>query len=118
MPASDVFVTVIAPVGPLAVGGVFDYWLGRGWLGILPALAIGGLLTAGGLGIWYADAPSSFADCYECSEYWGRWMDETMFTIWLPLTVFLWAVGVVVGASRRRPGLRGEGNLPRPRQGN
>ncbi|MGH3114420.1 MAG: hypothetical protein ACRDOP_13245 [Gaiellaceae bacterium] len=40
-------------------------------------------------------------DCYECSQYRGRWMDETVLTVWLPLTLSLWSLGVAAGASKR-----------------
>jgi hypothetical protein len=101
--ALDVFVTVLALAGPLVIGAVVGFWLGRGWLGVLAAVGIGVLLTLGGLAVWYLDAPKSVTDCYECSEYWGRWMDQTMFTTWLPLTLSLWSLGVALGASKRRP---------------
>jgi hypothetical protein len=87
---------------------------------VIAAVGIGVILTLGGLGIWYLDAPTDPKgyECYECSEYWGRWMDETMFSVWLPLTLILWSGGVAVGASKRRPRLGRESRLPRPRQGN
>jgi hypothetical protein len=95
-------VTALALTGPLVLGAVFGYWLGRSGLGVTAALGIGGVLTLVGLGIWYADAPTSPVDCLDCSGYWGRWMDETMFTRWLPLTIVLWSVGVAMGVSKRR----------------
>jgi hypothetical protein len=102
--ASDVFVAVLALLGPVVLGAAVGHRLGRGWLGVFAAVGVGVLLTLGGLVIWYLDAPKSVTDCYECSEYWGRWMDETMFTTWLPLTLSLWSLGVVIGATKRRPG--------------
>jgi hypothetical protein len=96
------------------VGGSAGYWLGRTPIGVVAALSGGVLLTLGGLGLWYLDAPTSVLECYECNEYWGRWMDETMFTVWLPLTLTLWALGVAVGSSNRRPRLR-RNRMPRTR---
>lgn len=104
MPVVDAFLTLFILVAPFAAGAVLGYWLGRGWLGVVVAFALGFVLTLGGLGVWYLDAPRSSDDCYECNEYWGRWMDETMFTIWLPLTLILRSVGLAVGASKRRSG--------------
>jgi hypothetical protein len=99
--ASDVFVTVLALVGPVVLGAALGHRLGRGWLGVFAAVGVGVLLTLGALVIWYLLAPKSVTGCYECSEYWGRWMDQTMFTTWLPLTLSLWSLGVVVGATKR-----------------
>jgi hypothetical protein len=75
--------------------------LGRSRIGLAAALGIGAVLALGGLGVWYLDAPTSPEDCYECGEYWGRWMDATMFNTWLPMTLVLWTVGVFIGLRRR-----------------
>jgi hypothetical protein len=102
VPVLDVFVTVIALVGPFVAGAMVGYWLRGGRVQVMLALTIGVLLTLAGLGIWYMDAPTSAARCYECSEYWGRWMDETMVTVWLPLTLILWSTGVAAGSSKQQ----------------
>ena len=98
-------ITVILIVGPVTVGAGLGYLLGRAWMGVLSALVTGSVLTAGGLLLWYLDAPTddpTGSECYECGEYWGRLMDQTMFTVWLPMTLILWTIGVGIGASRRR----------------
>ena len=86
------------------------------------ALALGGLLTLGGLAIWYldapyVDAPNSHLDCFECSEYRGRWMDPTMFTVWVPWTLSLWTLGVFWSLWWKRSVLGG-GQMTRPSKRN
>ena len=46
-------------------------------------------------------APTSVYDCYECSEYWGRWLDPGTLTVWLPLTMGLWCAGTLLGGLSR-----------------
>jgi hypothetical protein len=100
----DGLLTVLMLVAPVVVGRVFGHWLGRKWIGVTAAVLVGVLLTFGGLGLWYLDAPVNPGpyDCYECSQYWGRWMDTTMFMVWLPLTILLWSVGVAWAVAKRR----------------
>jgi hypothetical protein len=99
--ASAALLLILIVVGPLALGSICGSLLGRTSIGIVAALALGIALTLGGLAIWYLDAPTDPTECLDCSEYWGRWMDETMFTRWLPLTLALWTLGVFFGARRR-----------------
>jgi hypothetical protein len=120
--APDFPLTVIVLMGPLVAGGAFCYWLVRGWRGVILALALGGLLTLGGLAIWYldapyVDAPNSDLDCFECSEYRGRWMDPTMFTVWVPWTLSLWTLGVFWSLWWKRSVLGG-GQMTRPSKRN
>jgi hypothetical protein len=100
MSAPDFLLTVIVLMGPLVAGGAFGYWLVRGWRGVILALALGGLLTLGGVAIWYLDAPY-----------------VAMFTVWVPWTLSLWTLGVFWSLWWKRSVLGG-GQMTRPSKRN
>ena len=91
-------------VGPWVFGALAGFAFGRVRFGLIAAIGLGLVLTAAGLFGFFITAPASPGEaCYECSEYFGRWLDYTMVEEWPIWTALSWSIAAVLGWARANP---------------
>jgi hypothetical protein len=102
----DTFIGLVMIFGPFVVGGLAGYRFGRTLWGLVGVISVGLVLTALGLLGFFLTAPTSPADCRECSEYLGRWLDYTMVEEWPIYTAGAWIFAAALAGTVARDRLR------------
>jgi hypothetical protein len=92
--------------GPWGVGWFLGYRFGRTTWGLLAVIAAGLVVTGLALLAFFLTAPTSPADCRECSEYFGRWLDYTMVEQWPIYTAASWGFAALFAGTVARDRLR------------
>ena len=100
VPSLDFTIGVLMIAGPWVFGALLGYFLAPRRFGLVMAIGVGLVLTALGLLGFFLTAPTSPADCRECSEYFGRWIDYSLVREWPIYTALAWSVAAAFGAMR------------------